>query len=598
MEHVLEVQNLSVAYGDREVVRNCSFALDRGEILGIAGESGSGKTTMAMSIPGLIGENACVIGGKILFCGEDITPPLAEKRACRLRGGEIGVVMQEAMSCLDPNMRIGRLLTESIRRHLGVRRDEAKERAEELLDMAGVRNPKECMKKYPFECSGGMQQRICIAMALSGNPRLLVADEPTTALDVTVQAQIVNLLKRIARDFSIPILMISHDLGAVASACSRLMIMYDGKIVEEGDIKSVLQNGKHAYTRELVRARAEIGHKAGTAPVGKTDGVWYLRARSVWKYFGGSAVLRDVTATLRAGEIYGLAGESGSGKTTFAKVLKGLYQPDRGTVDTEGNAFPECEKAGGSSGRRQQQIQMIFQNPYQSLNPSMTIRENLQETFYAAGVRQKDQNRMADRLSRLMKYVGLDEEYMDAFPSQLSGGQLQRAVIARALLLDPALLICDEPFSALDARLQLRLAEILEKLRQEGLSILFIGHDLPVLQRISDRIGVMYSGLIVEEGAAQQVSGDPWHPYTKELFCAADNLSLKKKGTEKSIVVEEFREQKECCPFYHNCMYAVKKCGSQIPEMYEYGTRHIRCFLYQPDEAPGANRRRPVTARI
>lgn len=583
---ILEVKNICVSYQGRPTVRNCSFSLSKGEILGIAGESGSGKTTLAMALLGEFGKGAQLTAGNVLLNGKDITPPLREKEKNRLRRNRISVVMQDAMSCLDPGVKVGRLMREVIRNTADFTRKEAQAKAEELLDLVGISDPRQCMERYPFQCSGGMQQRICIAMALSGHPDIMIADEPTTALDVTVQAQILGLLKRISRDLEIPMILISHDLGVVSYLCTRLLIMHEGRIIEQGTPRMLLNHSEMEYTAKLAAAkyRMDRGNENEEKSIREKTSL-LLSVNGAEKCFGKSRILKKICMEIRYGQIYGLAGESGSGKTTLAKMLQGIYRPDAGEIKWYGDS--SCRKPA----------QMIFQDPYTSLNPSMTVEENLKEPLFA--IYRKEKQNISERVKDAAESVELDKHILNKYPSQLSGGQLQRAVIARALLADPRLLICDEAFSALDAALQVKLAEFLCKLKEKkDLSILFIGHDLSVLRKISDRVGVMYDGMLLEEGEADAIWNNPWHPYTKNLFNAASKTMITARNNNRPIVREEKPAEGSCCPYYKNCIYAGEQCASVCPDMYEYQNRKVRCFLYDPKRSEERNEHYQMTAQI
>lgn len=600
MGHVLEVRDVSISYGEALGVRDCSFVLDEGEILGIAGESGSGKSTLAMSLPGFFEKGAAMTGGQIFLMGKDITPPLSKKEQYNVRGSGIGVVMQDAMSCLDPSVRIGKLLEENIRCHRKADRKEAQSEALELLDMVGIKDPEKCMKKYPFECSGGMQQRICIAAALSGRPRILIADEPTTALDVTVQAQILNLLRRIARDQKMPMLFISHDLGVVSSLCTRVLIMHEGRIEDEGTPGDLFRKSSRSSTRALAEARAALEKKPGRKSARDVEKDVLITVKDIGKEIRGQKILDRVSLQIKKQEVYGLAGESGSGKTTLAKVMQGLISEDDGTVRWNGDDAKGDDAKGGlrkGEDMRFRKAQMIFQDPYQALNPVMTILENLSESLYPQKIRGR--RKIREIVQKTAADVGLPAECMGAFPGELSGGQQQRAMIARAILSGPELLICDEAFSSLDVKLQLKMTEMLEELKEkQHLSILFIGHDLTLLRRISDRIGVMYSGMLVEEGAADEIWDRPWHPYTRNLCSAASKVKITDKRNVRENVGETEIGKCGGCPFYRNCMYALKECAHSIPEMFEYEGRRVRCFLYDPKRNRNRDTRYRMNAQI
>lgn len=580
MEPLLEINHLTIVYEEarKEVVKDCSLSLDEQEILGIVGESGSGKTTLVMSILGFLKEGASIKAGEIRYCGKVITPPLAEADRQKLRGGEIAVVMQNAMSCLDPLMKIGGQIVESVRLHTGCQKKEAKERAEELLDMVGIRDAKGCMNKYPFECSGGMQQRICIAIALAGNPKILIADEPTTALDVTVQAQILNLLRRLCRDLGIAMILVSHDLGVVKMLCTRTLIMHEGKVIEQGRTEEILRGGREVYTRALIQARRNLEQmpfsteKTGMKPV-------LMRVSEVSKKFQKKEVLHSVSLAICRHQTYGLVGESGCGKSTLARIMLGIYQPD------EGNIFWEETPIDRLSGRKRKsysrKMQMIFQNPYQALNPSMTVYENLREALIAKGV--TDFTEIGARVATILEEVEMEACRQWDYPEQLSGGQLQRIMIARALLMSPELLVCDEPFTGLDIQVQEQLVHLLNEMKErEHLSMLVISHDLSLMSRISDVLGVVYAGWMVEEGPCRPLVEEPWHPYTKALFLAGEKVRLTGKEQKKMLVQEEAAAVRKTagCPYAVNCKYAQKRCFLEVPEMYEYGERKVRCFLY------------------
>lgn len=566
---LLEVEHLSIAFSQRRkaVVEDCSFVLKEKEILGIVGESGSGKSTMVMSVPGFLRKGAYVTQGRIRYRGDDITPRDMSHKNCCLRGSEIAVIMQNAMSCLDPLMKIGPQMTESIILHTGCTRQKARAQAIELLDMVGIRDACGCMKKYPFECSGGMQQRICIAIAISASPSVLIADEPTTALDVLAQAQILNLLRIISRDMGIAVILVSHDLGVVASLCNRMLVMEKGKIIEEGETRELFYSSSKEYTKKLIQARLNL---EGIDFVKRRDEKRkkeLLRAEQISRIFRGKKVLREISVEIGEGQIYGLAGESGCGKSTLARILAGIDRKNNGELRWKG-----------------QRIQMIFQNPYQSFNPAMTIRENLREALWAAGIREAAE--VCDQIENVFKEMEIPLERQEGYPKELSGGQLQRISIARALLLKPDLLICDEPFSGLDMYIQEQLIRMLEeRRRRDGFSVFFIGHDLSVLRWLSDVLGIIYAGLIVEEGPADKVSEEPWHPYTKALFLASDKVRVSGKSREIPVVSEPpaASAKDRGCPYALNCKYSEARCYVETPGLYAYGERKIRCFLYAED---------------
>lgn len=584
METLLEVKHLSIAYdqGKREVVKDCSLSLKSQEILGIVGESGSGKSTLVMSIIGLLKKEAMIKEGKILYCGRDITPSILDGECQGVRGGEIAIVMQNAMSSLDPYMKVGSQLIESLRIHTGCKGEKARVRAEEMLDMVGIRDAKKCMNQYPFECSGGMQQRICIAIALAGEPKILIADEPTTALDATVQIQILNLLRRLSRDLKIAVLLVSHDLGVVKMLSNRIMIMHEGRMIEEGSTEEILRSGKEEYTKALICSRKNLEkmsvrrEERGMEPV-------LLRAEQITKGFRGKEILHAVSLEIHRNKIYGLVGESGCGKSTLARTLLGIYPKDEGEIywgEDRINDQPRKRRKDFSK-----KIQMIFQNPYQALNPSMTIYENLKEALVTR--KNIDKKFFEREIKEILLEVGVDPSRCEDFPGQLSGGQLQRVMIARALLMSPELLVCDEPFTGLDIQIQERLVHLLEGLKEKRkFSMIIISHDLSLMSRISDVLGVMYAGRIQEEGPCGMIAEDPWHPYTKALFLTGEKVKLTSTDKQRMWVQEEYvgSQNEKGCPYAVNCRYAQKKCFSEMPQLYDYGQRKVRCFLYAEEK--------------
>ncbi|MFI1580938.1 dipeptide ABC transporter ATP-binding protein [Embleya sp. NPDC020630] len=535
---LLVVDGLDVAFPGREpVVRDVSFTLDRGECLAVVGESGSGKSVTARTLVGLTGGGARVTARRLSFDGTDLTA-LSEKRWRALRGRRIGLVLQDALVSLDPLRTVGSEVAEALRTHAVLPRGQVGARVLELLTDVGIPDPARRARQYPHQLSGGLRQRALIASALAAGPELLLADEPTTALDVTVQAQVLTLLGRL-RDEGTSVLMISHDLAAVARLADRVAVMYAGRIVEHGPTEQVLAEPEHSYTRALLAA-VPTGRAKGTrlsAPVGRTRpatppappvGDVLLDVTGIGKSFRGPDgtrhhAVRDVSFAVRAGETLGVVGESGSGKTTAARIVLGWERPDTGAVrfrDAPWSTLPESARRA-SRGR----IQAVQQDPLGSFDPRYSVARILGEAVAAAGLPggRLRPTRAAHRarVAELLDLVGLSTDLLARRPRDMSGGQRQRVAIARALAPSPELIVCDEPVSALDVSIQAQILDLLADLRAElGLALLFISHDLGVIRHVSDRILVMKDGRVVESGDAERVFTRPEAPYTRELLAA------------------------------------------------------------------------------
>ncbi|OPC80297.1 ABC transporter ATP-binding protein [Embleya scabrispora] len=549
---LLVVDGLDVAFRGREpVVRDVSFTLDRGECLAVVGESGSGKSVTARTLVGLTGDGARVTARRLAFDGTDLTA-LSEKRWRTLRGRRIGLVLQDALVSLDPLRTVGAEVAEALRTHAVLPRGRVGARVLDLLTDVGIPNPARRARQYPHQLSGGLRQRALIASALAAGPELLLADEPTTALDVTVQAQVLTLLGRL-RDEGTSVLMISHDLAAVARLADRVAVMYAGRIVEHGPTERVLAEPEHSYTRALLAA-VPTGRAKGTrlsAPVGATRtatppappvGDVLLDVAGIGKSFRGpdgtrQHAVRDVSFTVRSGETLGVVGESGSGKTTAARIVLGWERPDTGAVrfrDAPWSTLPESARRA-SRGR----IQAVQQDPLGSFDPRYPVARILGEAVAAAGLPggRLRPTRAAHRarVGELLDLVGLSEDLLDRRPRDMSGGQRQRVAIARALAPSPELIVCDEPVSALDVSIQAQILDLLADLRAElGLALLFISHDLGVIRHVSDRILVMKDGRVVESGDAERVFTRPEAPYTRELLAAIPRPPASADGAERT----------------------------------------------------------------
>lgn len=580
---ILEVRNLSVQYHtgqeSRQALDGISFSVGEGETVGIVGESGSGKSTAMLAVMRLLGDSADVSSDGITVCERPVQP-----------GCDIAMILQDSLNCLNPAVKIGRQITETVRAHRKCTRREAKERAEELLDMAGIRSPKLRMGQYPFELSGGMRQRVAIAIALACEPRVIIADEPTTALDAAVQVQILHLLKRIVEDTGTSLLVVSHDMGVIAALCSRVYVMKAGRIIEAGSAEEIFYAPVHEYTKKLLRDTK--GHKPFPAHLQEPHlrekpQPPLLRLEHVTKVFGTDEGIRDISMEIRAGEIYALAGESGSGKTTLARLLTGLLAPDSGKILYRGECLDAGKGKRAWNGKRiwNGKIQMVFQDAYGSLNPCLTVGQALGDALRAQGG--KDSLTPAERRRRVEEMLcmaGLSPEDADRYPDEFSGGERQRIGIARALIPEPELLICDEAFSALDASTRKQVLDLLLSIqKKKKIACLFISHDLALIRQVSSRISVLCRGRLVESGETKGVCSDPWHPYTKMLLNSILPPDPLKAGKVRPVFAEENTQGTDSgkgCPFAESCGYAMKCCFEEPPGPYHFGSRETACFLY------------------
>ena len=517
---LLDVAGLDVRFGRGRrlvhAVRGISLQIRRGECVAIVGESGSGKSVTARTLVGLAGAGARVSAERLALAGTDLRS-LSERRWRRIRGRRIGFVFQDALVSLDPLRTVGAEVAEPLRVHRLLPARRVPERVAELLAEVGIPDPARRARQYPHQLSGGLRQRALIASAVAADPELLVADEPTTALDVTVQAQILDLLQAMQRRGT-ALLLISHDLAVVARLADRVAVMKDGRIVESGPTADILAAPRHPFTRELIAA---VPGRKPPPPRPAAVGPAIIEARGLHKRYltpGGGEILavRDVSLTLRAGETLAVVGESGSGKSTLGRLLLGLLTPDAGTVHLDGEAWSGVPERLRRPRRRH--IGVIQQDPLSSFDPRLTVEQVVGEALRAIGV---PAARRRDRVVELLEQVGLGAGVLRRSPARLSGGQRQRVAIARALATGPRVLVCDEPVSALDVSVQAQVLELLTRLRDElGLAMLFISHDLAVVRQIADRVLVMKDGRVVEAGPADEVFTQPSAAYTRELLAA------------------------------------------------------------------------------
>ncbi|GGB52697.1 oligopeptide ABC transporter ATP-binding protein OppD [Virgibacillus dakarensis] len=557
MEPILQVNNLNVSFQTRddefEAVKGVSFDLNNGETLGIVGESGSGKSVTARAIMRLLPSPPSYIkDGEITFLGENLANK-TEKEMESIRGRDIGMIFQDPMTSLNPRIRIGNQIAESLIKHQQLSKKQAKEQTIELLELVGIKDSERRYNQYPHEFSGGMRQRVVIAIALSCRPALLIADEPTTALDVTIQAQILALMKNIQERFGTSIILITHDLGVVAGMCDRVVVMKEGEIVETGKTEAILTDPEHPYTLKLLHALPRLNEKKKPkkAPLIQTKmdpSRPLLAVKSLKQHFilGKGDVLKavdNISFHIQHGETLGLVGESGSGKSTTGRSVLRLNEPTDGSILYQGVPVNRLSKREMKAMRRH--MQMIFQDPYSSLNPRFRVIDIIGQALDIHKL-SKSKEARKKRVEELLDMVGLESSHAFRYPHEFSGGQRQRIGIARALAVEPKFIVCDEPLSALDVSIQAQIVKLLEDLQQRlGLTYLFIAHDLSMVKHISDRVAVMYAGKIVELAESEELYSNPQHDYTKSLLSAIPipdpKIESKKKRTLLTEPTKEFK---------------------------------------------------------
>ncbi|MEO9651365.1 MAG: ABC transporter ATP-binding protein [Roseobacter sp.] len=535
MSALLSVKDLSVALDDKALVERISFDLAPGEVLSIVGESGSGKSMTAKALMGLLPPKASTTGTAI-FGGADLLAPDAKTP----RGTGIGLIFQEPMTALTPVLTIGLQLTEALESHRLCSKDEARRRAINMLERVGIPDPPARMRQYPHELSGGMRQRVVIAMMMLLGPRVLIADEPTTALDVTVQAQILDLLKEIVSETQIGLILITHDMGVVAEMADHVLVMKSGKVEELGPVAELFASPVAAYTRDLLDAVPRIDVvSTRVEPEAQT----LLSVHNITKTFqtrgalfkAGAAhrALDDVSLEVRRGETLALVGESGSGKTTLGRVIARLTTADAGQVLLEDTDLTGL--AGRELQARRRAVQMVFQDPYASLDPRQSVGRTIAEPMIIHDTLTKAERTL--QVESLLDKVGLGANMARRYPHEFSGGQRQRIAIARAIAAKPTLIIADEPTSALDVSIQAQVLDLLEGLKQsEDLTMLFISHDLAVVRQIADRVAVMRNGRILELGPASALFAAPKHPYTRALIDVAPVPDPTRKRGRRSVL--------------------------------------------------------------
>ncbi|WP_320203587.1 ABC transporter ATP-binding protein [Agrobacterium rosae] len=532
---ILKVEDLKTYFKTRtgifKAVDGVSFELKRGKTLCVVGESGSGKSVTARSILQIVDRPGQIEGGSILLARQDgsqvdlakLNPRGEDIRS--VRGREIAMIFQEPMSSLSPVHRIGEQIGEALRIHFGTPKAERRERVMELLNQVEIPRPETAIDRYTFEFSGGMRQRVMIAMALACNPQVLIADEPTTALDVTTQAEILDLIKRLQEKHGMAVLFITHDMGVVAEIADEVLVMYRGKVMENGSVEDVFHAPKDDYTKRLISSVVRLERKADirlTRADIAADATPLLEVRNMSLTFpSGLKAVDDVSLIVRPGETLGIVGESGSGKTTMGRCLLRIYDPQAGEInyrraDGSNIDLRTADKPQLKELRRE--VRMIFQDPVGSLSPRKTVGQIIAEPLKLAGMRGAERD---DRVAELMEQVGLEPAWRERYPHAFSGGQRQRIGIARAIAVKPRLIVADEATSALDVSLRSQILDLMMKLQDElGLSYVFISHDMSVIRYMCDRVAVMYRGRIVEAGDTDQVVNRPNHDYTRALLSA------------------------------------------------------------------------------
>ena len=532
---ILKVQDLRTYFKTRtgtfKAVDGVSFELKRGQTLCVVGESGSGKSVTARSILQIVDRPGTIEGGSIVLTRQDgSTVDLAKldprgKEIRAVRGSEIAMIFQEPMSSLSPVHRIGEQIGEALRIHFGTPKQERRARVLELLKQVEIPRPEQAIDRYTFEFSGGMRQRVMIAMALACNPSVLIADEPTTALDVTTQAEILDLIRKLQQSHGMAVIFITHDMGVVAEIADEVLVMYRGHVKEHGSVEDVFHAPKDDYTKRLIgsvvrlESKADIRLKRAAIPA---DAAPLLEVSGMSLTFpSGLKAVNGISLTVRPGETLGIVGESGSGKTTMGRCLLRIYDPEAGNINYRrpDGSIIDLRTAGTSQLKEiRREVRMIFQDPVGSLSPRKTVAQIIAEPLKLAGMRGRE---LDERVAELMEQVGLEPAWRERYPHAFSGGQRQRIGIARAIAVKPRLIVADEATSALDVSLRSQILDLMMKLQDElGLSYVFISHDMSVIRYMCDRVAVMYRGQIVEAGETDQVVNNPAHDYTRALLSA------------------------------------------------------------------------------
>ena len=548
---LVEIEDLRVSFrqygGAVDAVRGISFTVNEGESLGIVGESGSGKSVSCSALLRLLPATAEVSATKLRLDGIDVAKA-GRDDLVRLRGRTAAMIFQDPMTAFDPVFTIGQQIAETIQAHRTVSRRDALREAEELLQRVEIKNASDVLTYYPHQLSGGMLQRAMIAMALSCRPKVLIADEPTTALDVTIQAQILQLIKKVQAEFGMALIMITHDLGVIAETVDRVLVMYRGEVMEQGPVQQIFDAPQHDYTKQLLaslHARFEPSRGSDTdTPALELKGLaktYRIRRRRGFRSdYADFHAVREINLALPRNRIVAIVGESGSGKTTTGMMAMRLTEVSRGQILVNGTDISSMTPEALKPWRRQMQI--VFQDSYSALDPMMTLTQIIAEPMHIHGIgTAREQQETA--LSWLER-VGLDRTYANRYPHELSGGQRQRVAIARALVLEPSILVADEPTSALDVTVKAQIIGLLKSLQAEmGLSMLFISHDLSTVKSLTDSVVVMYRGRVVEEAPTERIFSDPQHPYTRALLDAVPATNPREKRARSFLSAEDIMAQ-------------------------------------------------------
>jgi len=594
----LRIAGLGVTFvtpqGEVAAVQDASLTVRRGECVGVVGESGAGKTQLFLATLGLLPATARVTGSA--FLGREILTGRAQRELDRIRGARAGLVFQDPMTSLTPHLRIGEQIAEPIVAHRGASWREAHAKALALLDRVHVPDAAQRMRQYPHELSGGLRQRVMIAIALACEPELLIADEPTTALDMTIQAQILALLLELKRESAMAMVLITHDFGAVAGVADRVAVMHAGRIVELDTVAAVLRTPRHEYTKSLLERVLTLESAAAGEPAPAAGRAVALGISSLTVQYprrSGSGVgrvlhaLHDVSLELRPGEALGVVGESGSGKSTLVRAALQLIRPGAGRVTWLGttlSALPAPELK-----RLRRDLQIVFQDPLASLDPRMTIGRIVAEPLEIHEPRLDAAARGA-RVADMLARVGLDTALASRYPHELSGGQCQRVGIARAMILGPRLLVCDEPVSALDVSVQAQILDLLASLRREhGMSILLVSHNLAVVRRLCDRVLVLYRGRMMELADGRSLFSRPLHPYTRELLDAVPVVDpdrqperLTRARLRESVETQGESTSSAGCVFRVRCSHAIAVCATRVPDWEEApGGTWVACHRFR-----------------
>jgi len=534
---LLDIQNLSLTFhtedGDSKVLHDVSFSVDSGQTVALVGESGSGKSVTALSVLRLLEKTAAVkTVGAINLSGQNILE-LPEAKMRRIRGNRIAMIFQEPMTSLNPVYPVGSQLIEPLQLHQQLSNSKARQKAIELLDLCGIPDPEQRLASFPHQLSGGQRQRVMIAMALACKPQLLIADEPTTALDVTIQAQILELLKNIQNEFNMAILLITHDLNMVEKISDHIHIMHDGRIVEHGPTEEIFANPRDPYTIHLLDSVPKgepepKGERRELLTINDLKCHFPIKKGFFKRTVGKIKAVDGVSLTIREGTTYGIVGESGSGKSTLGMCILRLTDcQGRILYAGEGGNRPEdlMHRTRGSLRPLRRELQVVFQDPFSSLSPRLTIEQIISEGLKVHKIG-RDRNERQQMVMKTLNEVGLKEDMADRYPHEFSGGQRQRIAIARAIALKPKFLVLDEPTSALDMTIQAQIITLLKNLQQRyNITYLFVSHDLRVIRAMADEVAVMQNGRIVESGPGSELFTNPQHPYTRSLFAAAFDLS-------------------------------------------------------------------------